>query len=134
MTRNSITGQVKAMSMIVAILGLIPDRRAAAGDKSPTDPIKTDIYKSAWLREQEAKAAALQANPVPPQQEDSPAVPEPAPDSAAEASPGPDPSESNTMPPAEAEPPAPGAPIFSWVPDSRVPFSINRGPFNNRRR
>ena len=29
MTRGSITGQVKALSMIVAIEGLIPDRRAA---------------------------------------------------------------------------------------------------------
>jgi hypothetical protein len=42
MTRGSITGQVKALSMIVAIEGLIPDRRAGSSEKksvpSPTNP------------------------------------------------------------------------------------------------
>src|SRR5277367_4807510 len=32
-TRGSITGQVKALSMIVALEGLIPDRRAGSSDK-----------------------------------------------------------------------------------------------------
>ena len=35
MTRGSITGQVKALSMIIAIEGLIPDRRAAAAQNKP---------------------------------------------------------------------------------------------------
>jgi hypothetical protein len=38
MTRGSITGQVKALSMIVAIQGLIPDRRAGSAEKNPAPP------------------------------------------------------------------------------------------------
>src|SRR5580693_5945946 len=39
MTRGSITGQVKALSMIIAIEGLIPDRRAASSqNKSAPAP------------------------------------------------------------------------------------------------
>src|SRR5277367_3966825 len=55
-TRGSITGQVKAMSMIVAIEGLIPDRRAGSAEKNPAPPPnKAQIYQSKWLREQLAK-------------------------------------------------------------------------------
>jgi hypothetical protein len=35
MTRNSMSAQIKAISMIVAIEGLIPDRRAAAIQNKP---------------------------------------------------------------------------------------------------
>src|SRR5271156_5973701 len=64
-TRGSITGQVKAMSMIVAIKGLIPDRRAGAAEKTPAaPPNKPQIYQSKWLREQLAKTAG-QPNPAP---------------------------------------------------------------------
>ena len=35
MTRNSMSAQIKAISMIVAIEGLIPDRRAVAAQKQP---------------------------------------------------------------------------------------------------
>jgi hypothetical protein len=38
MTRNSITGQVKALAMIVAIESLIPDRRAASSQKAAAPP------------------------------------------------------------------------------------------------
>src|ERR1700677_3348760 len=40
MTRGSLTGQVKALSMIVAIEGLIPDRRAVSSEKksAPAPP------------------------------------------------------------------------------------------------
>jgi hypothetical protein len=37
-TRGSITGQVKALSMIIAIEGLIPDRRAASTRNKPAPP------------------------------------------------------------------------------------------------
>src|SRR6266700_1223043 len=39
MTRGSITGQVKAISMIVAIEGLIPDRRAASAENKSAPPL-----------------------------------------------------------------------------------------------
>ena len=50
MTRGSITGQVKALAMIVAIEGLIPDRRAVpAPNKSTPLPVNSQIYRAAWL-------------------------------------------------------------------------------------
>src|SRR5277367_1196787 len=58
MTRGSITGQVKALSMIVAMQNFIPDRNAAlrlavsSEKKSPTPPNPAKIYVSAWRREQ----------------------------------------------------------------------------------
>jgi hypothetical protein len=39
MTRGSITGQVKAISMIVAIEGLIPDRRAGSAENKSAPPL-----------------------------------------------------------------------------------------------
>ncbi|MEA2259534.1 MAG: hypothetical protein QOJ51_2359, partial [Acidobacteriaceae bacterium] len=39
MTRSSITGQVKALSMIVAIESLIPDRRAGSSEKKSAPPL-----------------------------------------------------------------------------------------------
>src|SRR5580658_5008889 len=56
MTRGSITGQVKALSMIVAIQGMIPDRRAGSAEKNPTPPPpELEIYASAWRGRQQGK-------------------------------------------------------------------------------
>ena len=45
MTRNSVTGQVKALSMIVAMENFIPDRRAVSSEKkSAPAPSKAQIY------------------------------------------------------------------------------------------
>src|ERR1700733_2712150 len=53
-TRGSIAGQIKALSMIVAIEGLIPDRRLSpSGTQPAAPPIHADIYESAWLRQQQ---------------------------------------------------------------------------------
>jgi hypothetical protein len=47
MTRNSMTGQVKAISMIIAMENFIPDRRAASAQKK-SDPAPTPrIYPAA---------------------------------------------------------------------------------------
>ena len=127
-TRGSITGQVKAMSMIVAIEGLIPDRRAGSAEKPP--PTKAQIYEAEWHREQREKAAALQPNPALDQkdeEEDGLGAPE------AEPAPGPDPSEStfaNDSSLTETEWP----PYAAFPPDTRVPFSIPKNPFARRRR
>ena len=52
MTRGSVTGQVKALSMIVAMQNFIPDRRAVSSEKkSPASPT-AEIYASAWRRAQ----------------------------------------------------------------------------------
>jgi hypothetical protein len=48
MTRNSITGQVKVLAMIVAIEGLIPDRRARSSENKSAPPLpQADIYPAA---------------------------------------------------------------------------------------
>jgi hypothetical protein len=52
-TRGTITGQMKAMSMIVAIEGLIPDRRhSPSGTPFAAPSVKADIDPTAWLHEQ----------------------------------------------------------------------------------
>ena len=44
-TRGSMAGQIKALSMIVAIEGLIPDRRLSKSATQPAaPPVKADIY------------------------------------------------------------------------------------------
>jgi hypothetical protein len=53
-TRGVIAGQIKALSMIVAIEGLIPDRRLSASGTQPAAPrVEPDIYSAQWLRKQE---------------------------------------------------------------------------------
>src|ERR1700722_19146522 len=61
-TRGSIAGQIKALSMIVAIEGLIPSgmngRRLPPSAAQPAaPPINADIYASEWLRKQQHQAA-----------------------------------------------------------------------------
>src|SRR5450755_4351198 len=71
-TRGSITGQVKALSMIVAIEGLIPSgsmngHRTQSGTQPAAPPVKADIYPAEWLREQQHQppAASRVPNPEP---------------------------------------------------------------------
>src|ERR1700685_4535862 len=76
MTRGSITGQVKALSMIVAIEGLIPDRRSVPEqNKSAPPPVNSQIYRAAWLREKPGETNDLQPDPAIAQEEDKPTSP-----------------------------------------------------------
>ena len=60
-TRGIIAGQIKAIAMIVAIEGLIPDRRLSPSGKQPAaPPVEPDIYASEWLRKQQHHAACEQ--------------------------------------------------------------------------
>ncbi len=148
MTRSSITGQVKAISMIVAMLNFIPDRRALSAEKnSAPAPAQAQIYASAWLRKQ--PAATIDPQPTPAEEKagqgvpacpGTPWKPELAPTSAQEAPPNPGPSQStfaNPLSPSQASPVAPYGPGFSFVPDAtgpfapdtRAPFSIKKNPF-----
>jgi hypothetical protein len=139
MTRGSVTGQVKALSLIIAMENFIPDRRAVASEKKSPPAPTAEIYASAWRRQQ-ATTIDPQPNPAPPvppvpasrgacrgaqeevQQEDSPAVP------ARPACPG---------EPGSSPQGGPYGPGFSFVPDARgpfvpdtrVPFSIKKNPF-----
>jgi len=129
MTRGSITGQVKALSMIVAMQNFIPDRRAVPSEKnSAPASAKAEIYASAWLRKQQA--ATIDPQPTPAGEKAGQGVPVPA--SAPEAPPDPGPSQStfaSRFSPPEAPPVVPYVPAFNFVPDLRIPFSIKKNPF-----
>ena len=99
MTRNSMSAQIKALSMIVAIEGLIPDRntnRRAGSAQNKSAPVHPPIDTAAWLREQQGKATGPQPGPDPAQDGDVLGVPHPPPREAAGApsqvgsTPGPD--------------------------------------------
>ena len=136
MTRGSITGQVKALSMIVAMQNLIPDRLAISSEKkSAPAPNPPQIHPAAWRAPQPATTIDPQPGPAPAQQEqeDSPGVPEPklAPASVADTPPDPGPSQStfaNRFTASEAPPPY--VPLFTSVPDLGIPFSIKKNPLN----
>jgi hypothetical protein len=53
LTRGTIAGQIKALSMIVAIEGLIPDRRSSPPETQPkAPPVKAQIDSSEWRSKQ----------------------------------------------------------------------------------
>src|SRR5271168_5061589 len=63
MTRNSASAQMKALSMIVAIEGLILDRPAISSEKKSAPPPNGQIDTDAWLREQQEKTTGPQPGP-----------------------------------------------------------------------
>jgi hypothetical protein len=77
MTRGSITGQVKALSMIVAMEGLIPDRRARSSEKtSAPPPPRPEIYPAACPPRPAVGLGKQQGETIDPQPD--PALPVPA--------------------------------------------------------
>jgi hypothetical protein len=137
-TRGSISGQVKAISMIVAIEGLIPDRRAGSKDnKSAPPPSQPDIYPAAWLRRQQGETIDPQPGPALVEEEDQTnlAEAEPAPGSAEDTPPPPDTPSAIFDPRGFANRPNSSQPTPSapHAPDTRVPFSIRKDPFARRR-
>jgi hypothetical protein len=138
MTRGSITGQVKALAMIVAIEGLIPDRRAVpAQNKTAPPPVTSQIYQAAWLGKQQTETIDPQPGTAIAQEEDHPSLaePEPTPGSAGDAPPPPgpvfDPSVSafvNRFKPLAMTPSSPHARVPASAPDQRVPSSIENNP------
>jgi hypothetical protein len=142
MTRNSITGQVKALAMIVAMEHFIPDRRAVSAEKkSAPAPVNAQIYRAECLPRpavglRKQQAATIDPPPTPAPQEEASRVPEPdlAPALASEAPLDPVPSQpafAHRVPLADGVPPC--VPLFNSAPDTRVPFSIKVNPFKHRR-
>jgi hypothetical protein len=148
-TRGSMAGQIKALAMIVAIEGLIPDRRLSAPKTQPTaPPVKAEIYASEWLRKQQDQAAGPQAasndpgDTVAPTEAQPRANQVPHPEHAPQPTP---PLERNH--PSPANPPVipegilrvPGAndSVFGGLLDTtrslRLPLSLRKGPNGNRR-
>jgi hypothetical protein len=145
MTRGSITGQVKALAMIVAIEGLIPDRRAVpAQNKTAPPPVNSQIYAAAWLGKQQGETIDPQPGPATAQEEDEPASPgvpwgfaepEPTPGSSGDAPPPPGPvfdtsvsAFANRFKPLATTPSSPHARVPASAPDKRVPSSIETNP------
>jgi hypothetical protein len=140
MTRNSMSAQIKALSMIVAIEGLIPDRRAGSSEKKSALPSAVpQIDTATWLRQQQAKNTVPQPGPDLVRDGDGPGVPDPPPGEAADApahpgpTPGPDfdSSEFNfarSFCPAGTTPSPLNAPVSASAPDSRVPPSTEKKP------
>jgi hypothetical protein len=163
MTRNSITGQVKAISMIIAMQNFIPDRKAVSQKKSNTAPAP-QIDASAWLTKQHGQPQPL---PVPVQEEAAPdlssrpertriscyaapdkaacgpfrkegpmkfdnatEVPQEIRGSAVEGPAVPTPAFAIRLSPSESQP-APYVPVGAFVPDPKLPFSIDRSPFKH---
>jgi hypothetical protein len=134
MTRNSMSAQIKALTMIVAIEGLIPDRNTnrragSAQNKSAPTPVHPPIDTAAWLREQQGKTTG----PHPARDEDVLGVPHPPPGEAADAPSHPD---SDSSPsifarpsiPSKATPSAPHAPTSASAPVNRAPSSMEKKP------
>jgi hypothetical protein len=144
MTRNSMSAQIKALSMIVAIEGLIPDRNTnrrtgSAQNKSAPPPVHPPIDTAAWLREQQGKTNGPQPGPDPARDEDVLGGPYPPPGEAADApshlgsTSGPDFDLSQSIfarpyIPSEATPSAPHAPVSASAPDNRVLSSMEKKP------
>jgi hypothetical protein len=134
-TRGSVTGQVKALTMIIAMENFIPGRRAVAAENKSTPAPTAQIYTAAWRRAQQATTIDPQPSPSPAEQEDqkedlAEREPEFAPGSAGETAS--DPTQStfaSSSNPSEAPPLAPYRPAFNFVPDLRLPFSMKKNPF-----
>jgi hypothetical protein len=157
-TRGTIAGQIKAMAMIVAIEGLIPDRRLSpSGTRPAAPPIKADIYTAEWLRKQQHASEdpgdtvdAAEAQPPAPQVPDPEHAPNPVLKPATDAPPPPphrnydrnldhdQPSLADSLiPPALNRVPLAEDSGFNALLDTttspRQPFSVRRGPFGRRR-
>jgi hypothetical protein len=150
-TRNSMSSQVKALSLIVAIEGLVPDRhsarRAVSAQNQPAPPpVHAGFYTAAWLRKQQ-DGNSLDPQPPPAQaQEDAPnlqstsgSADEPPPPVSGPA-PGqtPYPSESTffqgPLSPPQTTSSLPRVPMADYfAPDTRVPFKIDKNRFGRRR-
>jgi hypothetical protein len=156
-TRGTIAGQIKALAMIVAIEGLISDRRSSpSGTQPAAPPVEPDIYASKWLRKQQHQAAgeepgdpvaATEAQPAAPHVPDPEPAPNPAPKPATDAPPPPPDQNFDRNQPSLAD--SLIAQGLNWVPlatdsgvhafldttsSSRQPFSVKRSPFGRRRR
>jgi hypothetical protein len=146
-TRGTIAGQIKALSMIVAIEGLIPGRRVSPSETQPTaPPVKAEIYTSQWLRKQQHQAAgeepgdtvAPEAQPgenqVPATCPGVPWKPQPAPPLDQSH---PSPANPFVIPEGMMRVPAATDRVFDAVLDTtsslRLPFSTKKGPLVHRR-
>jgi hypothetical protein len=136
-TRGIIAGQIKALSMIVAIEGLIQsgtmnDRRfSPSGNQPAAPPINAQIYTSEWRREQQHQAAGEEPGDAVAAAEAQPAAPQ-VPDLEPASNPAPNPAPKT----ATGAPPAPPERNYDWdfdrnqpsLADPLIPQALNRVP------
>ena len=133
-TRGSIAGQIKAVSLIIAIEGLIPGRPSPSATQPTAPPVNAEIYESEWLRKKQQDAdpgdAVVPSEAKPVANE----VPHPEP------TPQPTPPEPNhivadplVIPEGRMRVPDATGGAYDAVPDTRQPFSIQKGRFGWRR-
>src|ERR1700723_4146162 len=134
-TRGSIAGQIKAVSLIVAIEGLIPGRPSPSVTQPTAPPVEAQICQAEWLpnRQQDADPGDAAVPPDAPPAANQVSHPEPAP----QPTPPLEPNHTVANPFTIAEgrmrvPDATGG-AYDAVPDTRQPFSIQKGPFRRRR-
>jgi hypothetical protein len=150
-TRNSMSAQVKAISMIVAIEGLIPDRHSVSQNQPAQPPVHPGFYRAAWMRNPQ-NAESMDPEPHPAQdqtQEEGPApelqsaprqADEPHPAvSAPTPNPTPNLAESafsvRPLNPSQTTSSAPRIPMADYfAPDTRAPFSLDKNRFRNDNR
>jgi hypothetical protein len=151
-TRNGMSAQVKALSMIIAIEGLIPDRRAVSAPNKPAPPTVNPFYVSEWMRNKQnqesvdphpALGPEVEAAPEPqsaPGGTDDPLPPTPdptpidLPSSRPERSVVEGPAVPGSLNPSQTTSSLPRVPMADYVaPDTRRPFSIQKNRFGPHR-
>jgi hypothetical protein len=124
-TRGAIAGQIKALSMIVAIEGLIPDRRFSPSPTQPAaPPVEPDIYSPDWLREQQHEPASEQPSDPVAATKTQPAAPQVLhPEPTAE--PAPKSANGSSFPNLDPNPTSPLNPFIKPQALNRVPAATN---------
>jgi hypothetical protein len=147
-TRNSMSSQVKAISMIVAIEGLIPDRHSArrgvsAENKPAAPPDHPGFYQAEWLRNrQNGVSADPQPSPAPEPEEAGPEL-QTTPGGLGATPPVADPTPNlgesafsvHPLNPSQTTSSVPRVPMADYfAPDTRTPFSLDKNRFKNDNR
>ena len=144
MTRNGASAQVKALSMIIAIERLIPERRAVGAQNKPAPlPVDPPFYVSEWMRNQQ-NGESVDAQSTPGAVDDGPQpAPDPTPAELSVPRPvaeGPERSEVEgpavpaPLKPSQTTPSLPRVPMADYfAPDTRRPFTIDKNRFGRRR-
>jgi hypothetical protein len=131
-TRGSIAGQIKAVSLIIAMEGLIPGRPSASVTQPAAPPVNAEIYQSEWLRKKQQDADPGDA--VAPSEDKAGADEIPHPEQ-----PTPPLEQNHTaanpvvIPEGRMRVPDATGGAYDAVPDTRQPFSVKKGRFGWRR-
>ena len=132
-TRNGMSAQVKALSLIIAIEGLIPDRRAVSAEKKTAQQPETPpFYVSEWMRTQKNGQSVDTQDPA--HTPDPPSTELSSTSSQPERSVAEGPAVSGPLNPSQSTPLLPRVPMADFVaPDTRLPFWADKTRFGRRR-